>query len=362
MTRPRQHPTVIRQRGLTLVELMVSVTLGLLITLTIGYLYTSSRKTYRMNDNVARMQENGRYAMEMISRDIRMAGYWGCAGMTIASPINTLNNTTQYAYNFGKPVEGHEATGTGTWVPAKDASITNVVSGTDILTVRSVFGDGVTVISHPGGNPPGSADLKVNAGSGLAQGDIVLVSDCSNAAVFQITNINTSGGSSGGFDNVVHNTGAGTPGNYTKNLGKEYVGGEIQRIATFTYYIRLNPAGRPALYRLYRRTTGELTSEELVENVENMQVTYGVDTDGDRDVDEFRTADNVANLANNWNAVRSVRVRLLLVSPDNNLVSPRQTYRYMDTNGDGIPDPVTATDNHLRYVFTGTVSMRNRLQ
>ena len=348
MTRLPQYPAVARQSGLTLVELMVSVTLGLLITLAIGYLYVGSRQTYRLNDNVARMQENGRYAMEMISRDIRMAGYRGCAGMTIASPINTLNNNTQYAYRFGTPVEGHEATGTNTWGPAKDASITDVVSGTDILTVRGVFGVGVTVTSHPGGSPPGSADLKVNAGSGLEVGDIVLVSDCSNAAVFQITDINTSSG----FDNVVHNTGVGTPGNTTKALGKEYVGGEILRIATFTYYIRLNAAGRPSLYRLSRGT-----AEELVENVENMQVTYGVDTDGDRDVDEFRTANNVAN----WNAVRSVRVRLLLVSPDDNLVSPPQTYRYMDTNVDGIPDAVTATDNRLRYVFTGTVGIRNLL-
>jgi len=345
------------------VELMVSVTLGLLITLTIGYLYTSSRKTYRMNDNVARMQENGRHAMEMISRDIRMAGYWGCASMAITRPINTLdiNNNPQYeyAYKFDTPVEGHNAnddppllrgiweTG-GTWTPPSGAWITNVLKGTDILTVRSVFGNSVTVTAHPAGNPPGSANLSVNAGSGLAQGDIVLVSDCRNAAVFQITNVNTAGGS----DNLEHNTGAGTPGNATKNLGKEYLGGEIQRIATFTYFIRLNPAGRPALYRFSRGT-----AEEVVENVEDMQVTYGVDTDGDRDVDEFRTADNVAN----WNAVRSVRVRLLLVSPDDNLVSPRQTFRY-DIDGDGIPDLVTAPDNRLRYVFTGTVGIRNRLQ
>lgn len=348
MSRLLRSHTALRQRGLTLVELMISLTVGLLITLAIGYLYFGSRQTYRMNDNLARMQENGRYAMEIISRDIRMAGYWGCAGMTIASPVNTLNNATDYAYRFGTPVEGNEATGTNTWGPAKDTSITNVLSGTDILTLRGVFGSGVTVTSHPGGTPPGSADLKVGAGSGLVEGDIVLVSDCSNAAVFQITNINTSSG----FDNVVHNTGTGTPGNATKALGKEYVGGEILRIATFSYYIGLNAAGRPALYRLSRGT-----AEELVENVENMQVTYGVDTDGDRDVDEFRTANNVAN----WNTVRSVRVRLLLVSPDDNLVSPPQTYRYLDTNGDGIPDPVTATDNRLRYVFTGTVGIRNHL-
>ncbi|MFN3593215.1 MAG: PilW family protein [Thiobacillaceae bacterium] len=113
-----------------------------------------------------------------------------------------------------------------------------------------------------------------------------MVSDCSNAAVFQITNINTSAG----MDNVVHNTGTGTPGNATQALGKEYEGGEIMRIDTFTYYIGLNAAGRPALYRLSRSA-----AEELVENVENMQVTYGVDTNNDRAVDVYRNADAITD-------------------------------------------------------------------
>ena len=337
-----------RQRGLTLVELMVSLTLGLLITLAIGYLYTNSRQSYRLNDNVARMQENGRHAMEVISRDVRMAGYWGCAGRTISTPVNTLNNATDYAYKFGTPVEGHEATGTSTWVPAPDASIPGVVSGTDILTVRGTYGHAVTVLQHPGGNPPGSADLKVSVGSGLAKDDIVLVSDCSNAAIFQITHINTSAS----MENVVHNTGTGTPGNATKALGKEYAGGEIRRIATFTYYIRLNGYDRPTLYRLSRGT-----AEDLVENVENMQVTYGVDTNRDGAVDEYRTANDVTD----WNSVRAVRVRLLLVSPDDNLTHAPQTYRWLDTDGDGIPDPVTASDRRLRMVFTSTVGLRNYL-
>ncbi len=339
-----------RQRGITLVELMISITIGLLITLAVGYLYTNSRQTYRMNDNVARMQENGRYALEVLSRDIRMAGYWGCARSSISEPFNTLNGNTAYAYDFKVPLQGHEATGVDTWSPALDASITSVVSGTDVLTVRSVFGDKITVIQHPGnpGGEPGSADLKVTLNSGLQEGDIVLVSDCQQAAVFQITHLNVAGG----FDNVVHNTGVGVPGNFTKKLGKEYVGGEILRISTFSYFIRLNAAGRPAHYRLSRGT-----AEELVENVENLQVTYGEDTNGDGAVDQYRNANNVTN----WNQVRAVRVRLLLVSPDDNLVSEPQTYAFVDTSGDGIPDPVTATDRRLRYVFSTTVGIRNRL-
>ncbi|MFN3593216.1 MAG: PilW family protein [Thiobacillaceae bacterium] len=148
---PSGHKT---QTGLTLVELLISLTLGLIITLAVGYLYINSRHIYRVNDNVARMQENGRYVMEMIGRDLRMAGYWGCASGLVYAPVNTLNNATDYAYKFDTPVEGHEATGTSAWVPAKDASITGALGGTDILTVRGVYDARVTVTSHPGGSPP----------------------------------------------------------------------------------------------------------------------------------------------------------------------------------------------------------------
>lgn len=343
------------QGGLTLVELMISLAIGLLITLAIGYLYTNSRQTYRMNDNIARMQENGRLALELISRDLRMAGYWGCASRTIDEPVNTLNNRANYAYRFEIPIEGHEANGHYTWAPPLPADLSGVVSGSDVLTLRNVYGSAVTVLQHPGGNPPGSADLKVSRNSGLRENDIVLVSDCSHAAIFQITNINTAGD----FDNVVHNTGTGSPGNANKDLGKEYTGGMVQKYGSFTYYIGLNPAGRPTLYREkpMEENNGVREAEELVENVENMQVTYGVNTDRDPDVDQFVTANNVTD----WKKVRAVQVRLLLVSPDDNLAPSPQTYRFHDTNGDGLADAVTATDRRLRYVFTSTVGLRNRL-
>lgn len=345
----REQTPCIRQQGVTLVELMIGIAIGLVITAAMGYLYSNSRQTYRVHENIARMQENGRYALDTISREVRMAGYWGCAGQTIAQPVNTINGVTDYLYKFDVPVEGHEATGTNTWAPALDAGITNVVSGTDVLTLRGTFGQGITVTAHPGGSPPGSADLKVTTGSGLSIGDIVLVSDCVNAAVFQITNFN----STGGGQNVEHDPDIGTPGNSTKNLGKEYTGGEIMRISTKVFYIRQNPAGRPALYVMDNGL-----AEELVENVENMQITYGVDTDNNREVNSYVAADAVAN----WNQVRAVRVRLLLVSPDNGVSANNQVYRFRDINGDGAIDAETAADRRLRFVYATTIGIRNRLQ
>lgn len=342
-----------RQTGLSLVELMVGMAIGLLIVALLGYIYSGSRQSYQQQDNLARVQENGRAALDFISQDIRSAGYWGCVGRRIPEPINTLNNAADYLYRFNTPVEGHQATGANTWSPAKDATVTPVLTGTDILTLRGAYGNGTTVTQHPGGTPPGSADLKVNDVSNIAEGDILLVSDCQNAAVFQVTNLNAG-------SNVVHNTGAIAgivPGNASKGLGKEYVGGEVLRASSKTYYIRLNDANRPSLYRM---TNG--VAEELVENVESMQLTYGVDTTGDQAVDAYQTADAVLD----WDQVILVRVQLLLASPETGAVNTAQGYAFNGANvapdgnlvGGAIGDP---DDRRLRLVFTANIGLRNRL-
>ena len=63
-----------RQAGLTLVEIMVALTLGLIVLLAIGSIYIGSRQTYRVQEDNARLQEAGRYALEVIGRSIRQAG------------------------------------------------------------------------------------------------------------------------------------------------------------------------------------------------------------------------------------------------------------------------------------------------
>lgn len=63
-----------RQAGLTLLELMISMTLGLLLVAGIGTIYVGSNQTYRVQEENARIQESGRYALEVIGRNIRQAG------------------------------------------------------------------------------------------------------------------------------------------------------------------------------------------------------------------------------------------------------------------------------------------------
>ena len=73
------------QAGFSLVELMIAITLGLVVLLAVGSIYIGSRQTYRVQEDNARIQEAGRYALEVIGRSIRQAG--ADAEMTF-SPVN----------------------------------------------------------------------------------------------------------------------------------------------------------------------------------------------------------------------------------------------------------------------------------
>ncbi len=67
--------SVQHQRGLSLVELMVALVISLFLTAGVIQLFIGSKQTYRLYDALSRIQENGRFALQAMARDIRMAGY-----------------------------------------------------------------------------------------------------------------------------------------------------------------------------------------------------------------------------------------------------------------------------------------------
>jgi len=87
-----RHPFADGQRGLTLVELMISLTLGLILVTAIATLFVYSNRNNRQSELLNGMQDQARFALSQLSRDITMAGYWG--GMASAGTIRpNLNNT-----------------------------------------------------------------------------------------------------------------------------------------------------------------------------------------------------------------------------------------------------------------------------
>ena len=67
-----------RQAGLTITELLISVVLGIFLVSGVLSVFLGGLTTFRTNDALARIQESGRFGMELMRRDLRQAGYYGC--------------------------------------------------------------------------------------------------------------------------------------------------------------------------------------------------------------------------------------------------------------------------------------------
>ena len=76
----RQHAPVGRRRvaGLSLIELMIALLIGTILVLGLVQVFSASRAAYQLSQGIARNQENARFALDFLSRDLRMAGHAGC--------------------------------------------------------------------------------------------------------------------------------------------------------------------------------------------------------------------------------------------------------------------------------------------
>ena len=78
MDRPvRNYARASRQSGMSLIELMVAMILGIFLMLGAVTVFNQSRSTYRAAEGLARLQEVGRLAMDVVESDLRMANFWG---------------------------------------------------------------------------------------------------------------------------------------------------------------------------------------------------------------------------------------------------------------------------------------------
>lgn len=362
----RRHPRYFLRRvsGFSLVELMVAITIGLLVMAAIVTVMVSSKKNYTVQDSLARLQENARFAVDFIARDLRMAGYYGCAD-DVSAVQNNVDTDGAPLLDTTLPLEAVEdmVVGTSTWYPS--SAITDdltgakikIVPGTDAITVRFMDGAGTPVT--PPYMPTTAAALHVEPGNKLNKGDVVMVADCQSADVFQVTSVNPDLNGT-----VGHNDGAAgvSPGNAVKDLSKIYEDGAfIGKLTAARYFVATNidRPNRPGLYRV----TGAGAAQELVEGVEHMQILYGEVTDGNRAraPNVYVTADKVAV----WSNVVSVRIGLLLYSlaGENTSgeygtvedVGPYNVNGKIVSVGDGNLD----TKRVKRRVFTTTVSLRN---
>ena len=366
----------VNQEGIGLIELMVSSIISLILIAAIVALTVSSSAAYRTQTNHSRIQENGRFAVSLMSRDIRMAGYFGCLQST-AQVYNNLDvGTTGSIYDTTYSLEGYEQND-DEWLPSSaNVATLNILPGTDAITIR--FAD----ISQseqllPGTYGPRSTILAANTKPewDFELGNVVVLSDCDKADVFQVTN-DPSNNALEHFSADSGSSGNTSPGNLTDSLGGEtgsaYVASgiingdaQVARLYAARYFVRLrdidNPAAGVALYRNFITTEGNSFSQEVVEGVENLQLLYGVDTDGDGVSDGFRKADAVGG--DLWNNVVSVQIGIVVRSSKEYGVLEEQQQaagsEFASLNVIGESIAIGSTSRFQRDVYTQTVYLRN---
>ena len=309
----RSHPGSVRAvRGVTLIELMIALVLGLLVIAAAVGVFVSNKETFRTTEGLSRVQENARVGFELMARDVRVAGATACS--RDIPVVNVLNPSTSYGLDWSTGVRGFDGNQAYAPVPF-GASAGARVEGTDAIDLRSMQGGEVTVVDHTWP----SAQFKVNTTNhGLKTGDIVMVCDYEQAAILQITSANASNVT------IVHNTGSTpAPGNCSKGLGwadpvdcstngKKYIYGPnstIAKLKAAVWYIGVSgsDASRKSLYLLQASGTPGTMRQEIAEGVVDMQLEYLV-----AGATDYASASAIT--AAQWPDVSAVRVVLTLES------------------------------------------------
>lgn len=257
------------QRGLSLIELMISMVLGLLVVGGAIGVFLSNQQTYRATESLARVQENARVAFELMAREVREAAGNPCAANLPTA--NVLKNpATSWWSNWANGLVGYE-----------NGTLAGSAAGTDAVELMSATSGGVTVVGHD----KNSAQFKVNTSDhGIEDFDILMVCDYGQASIFQATNVNSSNVT------IVHNTGtvASGPGNCTKGLGlpvpdpctangtyKEYGSNSIVvKLHAAQWYVADNGRGGRSLYRRTMNKGLVGNPEEVAEGIQDMQIQY----------------------------------------------------------------------------------------
>lgn len=377
------------QSGLTMIELMIAIALSVLVINGALALLLANRSTSNTTAAVSAVADSGRVAMNFISEAVRSGGYMDCGGpnenkggLSSYSVYNLVapgatGIQQNYAFAFGgfeakstapgavislpTTIVSHAAPvaadgNTGDWYGPLDSLLAGtvgapvtgyvspgVVKGSDVLVVRE---------SQPQINPvytnaiynPASTTLSLYNVTGLQAGEFAAISNCGATTVFQIGSVNT-------VANSITTTGAQTLNG--GNLNQQFnVATPITPVNMFAYFVGPGRDGDSSLW-VYNEMQDSFY--ELVPDIENMQVLYGLSSTSPDQVTQYVTANNVPN----FNAVVSVRVALLAASPVGVAALPVPTAPATQSFPVADATVVVPQDGRLRKVYDTTIGVRS---
>lgn len=286
------------QRGLSLIELMISITIGLLILASLSSLFVSQSKTRVELDKSNRMIDNGRYALEVLSDNLRLAGFYGefsptpgipATPATLPDPCTTNASDMEDALQLA--VQGYNAATQTSQISSPPCGFTytagnnrSLKAGSDILVIRRA-----------------STATPIVQGAALAGTHYLQVSRCQyDADRYRI--------STNPADLTLRRSSTCTPASTTPYA-------DLRNFLVQVYFVAPSNDASCAIgdciptlkrYEL-DPTTHEFVITPLVEGVEYMQIDYGLDTNNDGTPNSYVTAP----AATDWPNVVAVRMNVL---------------------------------------------------
>ena len=317
--------------GFSLIEMLISVLLALFLLGGLISVVVLGSKTQNTHDSHARVQENARFAIELLLRDLRMTGYFGCAHDP-AKIHDQLQNAAGTLLEVSAPLEGFDQDQSA-WSPSGSTDkIEDIVAHSDAVTVR--FANPSDQRSIAAAMTAADGGIPRPDGSDWRTGDVLVISDCDGADIFQVTSVNS--------DTLLAN-----------ELSRAFsAAADLTSLWAARYFIAPSTSnGLPTLKRQILQGGGRTTTEELAQGVENLQFMFGEDPDRDGRPDVYRRAQEVTD----WNRIVTVQVGLLLRSlAKHGIEKDTSVHQVLDHLFDD-PDDLRVRRRVLHY----TVALRN---
>lgn len=347
-----------RQQGLTMVELMVSITIGMLIVAAMSVLFANNSRTRVETERAGIKIDNGRYAIETLARDLQHAGHLG--------ELDTRSITTLPAAKPGACESG---------IPALDAALLVPVVGYDNVTTAML---GSAALSCLGDVVAGTDIVVVRRAATCANGSADCTALANNAPAFQASSCNDTA-ELGGIVQANYYRLQAFPGtSLTLRQRDCATRAPIRRYLLRIYYVAQNDQGSDGIPTLKRRelgATGWGTATTLVQGVENLQVEWGVDTDADgipdlyaTDPDKYcATAAAIVPSGTCWTLPVAAKLSVLARNLDRSPGHSDTKVYALGKTGDALTGITTSTDATVgafndgfkRNVFQRTVALQN---
>lgn len=360
---------------MTIIELLVSLALGSILLVSAVSVFQGNRQTYRVAENLAEVQENGRIALQIIARDLRMVSQMGCGSRRAPFGVSDdASERTRFDYyefaedgtdhpDFAPEVPVRVFDNTEDW-DGPDAP----TDGGDAITVCDADGAGgacqvsdaisimrgsetVAALLSPMPNESGPIQIRTSDYTAFSgDDDLYTIANCLRGQAFR------------GAAAVAGSTTTITP---TSPLAKTYPASSmIMPLTGSIYFVAVSPSGSPTLYRQPLQDNGVFPDAlPIASGIEGMQVMLGIDADNDLDPDTYVNPAAVGD----WRNVVSVRVALLARSNTDNVLDVATSINFLDgTAAAGVPGSVAVNsgedaDRRLRMTFIATITLRNTL-